>query len=128
MRPTVGRSDDLPWIPFGVLRTGSLSGGEEPFLSALPAAGLAAERELRLGDWWGCRARPARRALRKPQAPPTTRSVRWSAARLGSHQPVTAHRGRGQSGSQQRAEPHRPAPRRHLRPSRSAAVPPRPAP
>ena len=34
----------------------------ETFLSALPAAGLAAERELRLGDWWGCRARPARRA------------------------------------------------------------------
>ena len=34
----------------------------ESFLSALPAAGLAAERELRLGDWWGCRARPARRA------------------------------------------------------------------
>ena len=34
----------------------------ESFLSALPAAGLAVERELRLGDWWGCRARPVRRA------------------------------------------------------------------
>lgn len=34
----------------------------DTFLSALPAAGLTVERELRLGDWWGCRARPARRA------------------------------------------------------------------
>lgn len=32
------------------------------FLSALSAAGLSVERELRLGDWWGCRARPVRSA------------------------------------------------------------------
>ncbi len=34
----------------------------DAFLPALAAAGLSVERELRLGDWWGCRARPARLA------------------------------------------------------------------
>lgn len=42
--------------------SGMTAAEREVFLPALSAAGLSLERELHLGDWWGCRARPARLA------------------------------------------------------------------
>ena len=42
--------------------SGMTAAERDLFLPALSAAGLSVERELRLGDWWGCRARPARLA------------------------------------------------------------------